>query len=208
MRKLFILFILVLLAFSCSQNNQNQTKETSTGTDIFGTGNEEKKELDFGLDIPDWDGKKREQITKVDFGDQKVLFYNTFPGTLACISPYTELKLMENGVRKDIYKGNFCIPEVKKIDDDKAGIYFCYGSGGGSLECEAALFEYNIKSNSWKFLDNGAYTLDWGDKNLKKLTPYTIHENFLKLLDYMNKAGYNPDLSLLDNKIKQKLKKK
>ena len=208
MKKLFILFILVLLLFSCSQNNQNQTKETSTWTDIFWTWNEEKKELDFGLDIPDWDWKKREQITKVDFWDQKALFYNTFPWSLACISPYTELKLMENWVRKDIYKWNFCIPEVKKIDDDKAWIYFCYWSWWWSLECEAAFFEYNIKSNSWKFLDNWAYALDWWDKNLKKLTPYTIHENFLKLLNYKNEAWYNPDLSLLDNKVKQKLKKK
>ena len=106
MRKLFIIFILVLLVFSCSQNNQNQTKETSTWTNINWTWSEEKKEIDFGLDIPDWDWKKREQITKVDFWDQKALFYNTFPWTLACISPYTELKLMENWVRKDIYKWN------------------------------------------------------------------------------------------------------
>ena len=196
MRKLFILFILSLFPFSCSQNNQSQTKETSTWTNIAWTWSKEKKELDFSLNIPDWSWKKGEEITKLDFLSQKVFFYNRFSWSDACISPYTELKLMENWVRKDVYKWNFCIPEIKKLDDDKAWIYFCYWSWWWSGECQAAFFEYSIKDNSWKFLDNWAYALDWGNKNLRKDLSYDfIDENFIKLLDYMNDSWYNTDLS-------------
>lgn len=209
MKKLFILFILCLLLFSCSQDNQTKKTSTWTKNNIVWTWTEEKKELDFGLDIPDWDFKKYESITKVDFWGQKTFFYNTFTWTSACGSPYTELKLMENWVRKDIYKWKFCIPEVKKIDDDKAWVYFCYWSWAWSWECWAAFFEYSIESNSWRFLDEWLYALDWGNKNLKKFPPYDIiDEDFVELLDYMNESWYNLDLSLVKDKVKKELKKK
>lgn len=86
----------------------------------------------------------------------------------------------------EIWKFAFCTPEIQKIKSETANIFLCYESGAGSWECNAILFEYNIKNNSWKFLSSWLYIP----------LNYTINSNIpqketQELLDYMKEKNYS-----------------